>query len=240
MANNQIFKQFSPKVIHPKQIFCQPFDDLTIKEEKEVIDFVAKDTNNSGVEETDDKLLLLYKEKTMHVIENLHRIGLPKPNQQIRLITKRSFNAIAFLQWVNSLQGDIDEALFCIYSINHEASVIINDMVNSRKIKTATILMPNLRNGAYRAKELATKNYFIDNPNVELIFASSHSKIMSFKSGDNYFTVEGSGNLSYNSRIEQYVVDNDKALFEFTKQWIEEIKDYLKGKKELSVYGKDS
>jgi len=204
----------------------------------EGIDWVQKDTNDSGVEDTKDHLLKLYKEKTTAVIERLSEIGLPKKNEQIRLITKRSFNAVAFLQHVISIEGHVDEALFCIYSINYEASVIINGLVTSGKIKTATILMSNLRNKAHRAKEQATKDFFVNNPNIELIFASSHSKIMSFKTSENYYTVEGSGNLSYNSRIEQYIIDNDISMFEFTKTWINEIKVYLQGKKELTVYGK--
>ena len=203
------------------------------------IDFIDKDTKNSGVEETEDKLLKLYKEKTCAVIDRLDNIGLPNKNEQIRLITKRSFNSIAFLQWVQQKSGlVIDEALFCIYSINHEASVIIDEMIKSGKIKTATILMSNLRNKAHRQKEQMTKDYFVNNQNIELIFASSHSKIMSFRIGENYYTVEGSGNLSYNSRIEQFVIDNDKKMFDFTKLWIEEIKVYLNGKKELTIYGK--
>jgi len=111
-------------------------------------------------------------------------------------------------------------------------------MVNDGRIKTATILMSNLRNKAHREKEEITKKYFVENPNIELIYAHSHSKIMSFKCGENYYTVEGSGNLSFNSRIEQYIIDNDQEMFYFTKEWIEEIKLYLAGKKELSVYRK--
>lgn len=214
-------------------------EDYNPGQDKEIINFVNKDTNDSGVEETADRLLKSYKKKTCEVIERLHTIGLPNKGEQLRLITKRSFNAIAFLQWVMSLEGNVDEALFCIYSINHEASVMINDMVTRGQIKTATILMSNLRNKAHRSKEEATKNYFVKNPNIELIFASSHSKIMSFKSGENYYTVEGSGNLSYNSRIEQYIIDNDKVVFDFTKEWIEEIKTYLMGKKELHIYPKE-
>lgn len=203
------------------------------------IDLVEKDTKDSGVEELEDKMLKLYKEKTFYVIQNLDKIGLPKKNEQIRIITLRSFNAIAFLQWVQEKSGlVIDEALFCIYSINHEAAVIIDEMVTSGKINTATILMSNLRNKAHRQKEQMTKDYFINNPNIELIFASSHSKIMSFKIANDYYTVEGSGNLSYNSRIEQAVIDNDKSLFDFTKSWIQEIKAFLKNKKELIVYEK--
>lgn len=208
---------------------------------QDIIKFVDKDTMDSGVELTEDRMLKSYKEKTFAVISKLDEIGVPNKGEQIRIITKRSFNAIAFLKWIHSLEGQIEEALFCIYSINHEASVLINEMVLNGEIKQATILMPNLRNKAHRAKEEATKQYFIMNPNIELIFANSHSKIMSFKTkAGNHYTVEGSGNLSYNSRIEQYIIDNDEGLFDFTKNWIQEIKTFLQGKKELIIHPKEN
>jgi len=75
---------------------------------------------------------------------------------------------------------------------------------------------------------------FVENPNIDHYFASAHSKIMGMKTeSGNHYILEGSGNLSFNSRIEQYVLDNDEKLFNFTKNWMNEIKVYLKGKKEL-------
>ena len=53
----------------------------------------------------------------------------------------------------------------------------------------------------------------------------------------NYYTIEGSGNMSFNSRVEQYVIDNDKELFDFTNEWIDDIVRYLDGKRELIVHG---
>ena len=50
--------------------------------------------------------------------------------------------------------------------------------------------------------------------------------------GDNY-VIEESGNLSFNSRIEQYCLSNDSKLFDFTSNWMDEVKVFLKGKKEL-------
>lgn len=199
------------------------------------IESVSKDTMDSGVEETQDKALMLYKKKTFQTIEKIKELSLPKQNEQIRLITKRSFNAIAFLKFIAE-QEVIEHAILAIYSINHEAATILNDLINSARIKTATIFMSNLRNKAHRQKEQLTKDMFIDNPKIKLIFASSHAKIISFKTEKgNHYTIEGSGNLSYNSRIEQYVIDNDKSLYDFTVNWIEEILIYLKGKKELTV-----
>lgn len=210
------------------------FEFFTPDEEKPEsdINWVKKDTMDSGVEDTEDKTMRLYKEKTMQVIEKIKELGLPKPGEQIRLITKRSFNAVAFLQHI-SKQEHIQEIHLAIYSVNYQAAKIINEMILSGRINKAHILISNLRNKAHREKEIVTKQMFVDNPNVRLFYASSHAKIMNIKTEHNWYSIEGSGNLSYNSRIEQYVIDNDKALYDFTKQWFNEIKIYLKDKKEL-------
>jgi hypothetical protein len=207
-----------------------------IREEDSTICTVSKDTNDSGLEEMPDASLKLYKEKTFQVIEKIKELKLPLTNEQLRLITKRSFNAISFVKYISEHEN-IEEFVACIYSINYEAALEIDSLIKSGKIKTATLLISNLRNKAHREKEQLTKDLFIKNPNIKLIFASSHSKIISFSTDkNNYYTIEGSGNLSFNSRIEQYVIDNDKQLFEFTKTWTTDILKYLKDKKELTIY----
>jgi hypothetical protein len=197
---------------------------------------VAKDTNDSGLEEMPDASMKLYKEKTFQVIEKIKELKLPKSKEQLRLITKRSFNSVSFLKFIAD-QEKVIELVCCIYSINHEAAIIIDELIKTGRIEKATLLISNLRNKAHREKEQLTKDLFIGNPKIKLIYASSHSKIISFKTeNQNYYTIEGSGNLSFNSRIEQYVIDNDRELFEFTKQWTSDIVKYLSGKKELSTH----
>ena len=209
-----------------------------MKQNETVIDFADIGGVDSGVEDTADSILRTYRSKMCKAIERVSEIALPEEGEQIRIVTKRSFSAIAFLQYIIEQVGCVDEALICIYSINYYASVVIDEMVNTGKIKQATVLMSNLRNTAHRKKEELTKQFFVNNPKIELIFAQSHAKIMSLKAGNQYFTIEGSGNLTTSSRIEQYVIDNDKELFNFTKTWIEEIKTYLQGKKELEIHPK--
>lgn len=54
----------------------------------------------------------------------------------------------------------------------------------------------------------------------------SHAKVMLLNNearGD-YLTVEGSGNLTHNPRFENYVVVNDRALWEFHRAWFQEMK----------------
>lgn len=204
--------------------------------QESTICIVNKDTNDSGVEDTKDTSLKIYKEKTFQVIEYIKQLILPKHKEQLRLVTKRSFNAVSFLKFISETEN-IDHLVCCIYSINYEAAIIINELLEIGKIKHATLLISNLRNKAHREKEQLTKDLFVKNKNIKLIFASSHAKIISFNTDKgNYYTIEGSGNLSFNSRIEQYVIDNDKDIHDFTIKWINEIILFLDGKKELITY----
>lgn len=201
--------------------------------ENESLINVKKDTMDSGLELFEDEKYKKYIEKTYQTIENVKEIGLPNENEQIRLVTFKSFNSAVFLKFITD-NYTIENLILVVYSINGEAAKLINDLIEQRKILKCKILMSNLRNKAHRKKEQITRDMFVENPNVDLFFASSHSKIMAMKTTCNkHFVLEGSGNLSFNSRVEQYILDNDKKLFEFTDNWTEKIKEYLKGKKEL-------
>jgi hypothetical protein len=205
-----------------------------LKNLPDAIATVSKDTHDSGVEETEDKMLRSFKNKTTQVIEKISELGLPKKNEQIRIVTKRSFNAVAFLKYIAE-QEVITKLNLVIYSINYEAAIIISDLINERRILKAEILISNLRNKAHRKKEQLTRDLFMENEHIDLFFCSSHAKIMNFETEKgNYYNVEGSGNLSYNSRIENYIIDNDKAIFDFTNEWFKEIREFLRDKKEYT------
>ena len=194
---------------------------------------VEKDTNDSGLELFEDEKYKRFIEKTYQVIEKIEEIGIPKENEQIRIVTFRTFNAAVFLKFLSD-RFEIEKLILVVYSINAEAAQMINQLIINEKIDSCKILMSNLRNKAHRAKEQITRDNFVNNQKVDLFFASSHSKIMAIKTKcGNYFVLEGSGNLSFNSRVEQYILDNDKKLYEFTDEWTDKIKVYLKGKKEL-------
>jgi hypothetical protein len=200
---------------------------------KEELINVKKDTDFSGLEDLEDSKYKKFIEKTYQVIEKIEQLGLPTKNEQIKIITFRPFNAAVFLKHIAEKEG-IENAQIVVYSINGEAAIMINELIVSGKVQSAQILMSNLRNKAHREKEQITRDLFVDNPKVDLFFASSHAKILSIKTKKgNFYSLEGSGNLSYNSRVENYCIDNDEQLYNFHVKWMNEIKEFLKGKKEL-------
>lgn len=209
------------------------FDISELKKSKESFVTVQKDTDDSGVEDIEDSIYKKFVEKTFVVIKRITEIGLPKKNEQVQIVTFRSFNAVHFLNYI-AKKEKIDHVFIAVYSINHEAAKLINDLINERLIGSATILISNLRNKAHREKEQLTRDLFVGNPNIDLFFLSSHAKIISMSTDEgNFYTISGSGNLSYNSRIEQYVLDNDENLFNFTGKWMAECREFLKGTNEL-------
>jgi hypothetical protein len=194
---------------------------------------LESEVEDNQLESVIDEQYRKYCEKTYQVITDVKNLGMPLPGEQLRLITFRAFNSAVFLAYICETET-IDMLYLAVYSINFDASKLLNEKINEGKIKKAVILMSNYRNSSYRKKEEMTNQMFINNPNIELFFCQSHAKIISMKtSKGNYYHFEGSGNMTFSSRIEQYIIDNDKGLFEFTANWFEKIKVYLKGKKEL-------
>ena len=196
---------------------------------------VEKDPMQSGLEQMEGNAYTRFCEKHYALIDKIADIGLPLPGHQIRLVTRRTFNSIQFIEYIARREKIINMKI-AIYSINFNAAKILLELVASRKIESLDILMSNLRNKAHREKEDIVKKMFSDHPRISLFFCSSHAKTFACVTGQgNYYTLEGSGNMAYNSRVEQYVIDNDKKMYEFTALWMGEIKAFLKGKKELEI-----
>lgn len=163
----------------------------------------GKDPELSGLEAMEDRLFARYKEKTCRVIAEMAEVGLPKPGEQFRLVTRRTFNAVQFLEFI-ARQDRVLDLKMAIYSINFHAAKILVEMIDGGLIAHADILMSNLRNKAHREKEEIIKTMFSEHPQMTLFFCSSHAKVMSCRTASGqFYTIEGSGNLAYNSRVER-------------------------------------
>ena len=187
----------------------------------------------SGLEDMEDKIFRRYADTHYAVVDHLEQIGMPQPGEQLRFITRRVFNAVQFIELITRAEV-IEHMRIAIYSINFNAAKILMSLVNSNKIKQLDIMMSNLRNKAHREKETIVKDAFVNHDRISIFFCKTHAKVMVCRTdAGNYYTMEGSGNMAWNSRIEQYVIDNDKGMYDFTCEWMEDIKTFLAGTKEL-------
>ena len=101
----------------------------------------------------------------------------------------------------------------------------LKEIIDSGDIKCSIILSSFFReNKRYErwAEELVM--YANKNEDVQVSFAVNHAKVFIAKTKDErYIVFEGSGNLSDNARIEQYLIEDNKTTFNFHKEWITNI-----------------
>ena len=167
-----------------------------------------------------DKLLKRYVKKTYQVIEKIKEIGLPKQGEQLRLITTKAFNSIAIIKYIAD-EEKIKSAKLVIFAINQYAARLLIDLKKEGKLSNTVLIISSLRNAGIKDKCIAVE---LLRKHFKIIFISSHAKIAILETGKgNYYNIEGSGNFSYNARLEQYVIDNEKGLFDFSNQWIKEV-----------------
>lgn len=143
--------------------------------------------------------------------------GLPKPKQQFRIVTQNSINSFDFILAVLANEV-IDELIVAFYRIGKKVTIELKELYEQKKIKHLHFLVndgiPKLTPEAYNLlKSLEDKNWKVRLDN-------NHTKIILIKTTLGYYVIEGSGNLSINARIEQYVVDNNEQLYLFHKNWI--------------------
>jgi len=179
-----------------------------------------------------EKLYKKFQEKTTKVIARVIEIGLPKKGEQLRLITTSAFNSIAIIKHIAD-QEKIISAKLVIFAINQSAAKILIELKNEGKLNNCILVISSIRNAGIKDKSIAVemlKDHF------EIIFITSHAKINILETEKgNYYSIEGSGNFSYNARLKQYIIDNDKKLFDFSNEWIKEVEKLKKKKKSLNL-----
>lgn len=150
---------------------------------------------------------------------------IPLPGEQWIIVTEKQFNAFALVLQVVQ-EHIIDELFFAIYRINQPTVDALIKFIEDGRIKKGKFIISNFFNQTKKPEEWALKlvNYCNKNKNFEAIYLHNHAKVLCLKTGDNYYVLEGSGNMSDNARIEQYRYENNKEIYDFHKKWMLSLK----------------
>ena len=148
----------------------------------------------------------------------------PKDGEQWRIITEKQFNAYAFILYILE-KYEIEEMHLAIYRINLPTVESIIDLINEGRIKKSNFIISNFFNQTKKPERWAMRlrDFCDGEPSCNHAYTHNHSKVVCLKAGGNYFVFEGSGNMSDNARIEQYLFENCKETFEFHKSWMQDI-----------------
>ena len=113
-----------------------------------------------------------------------------------------------------------------IYRINQPSVESLIEFIDGGRIKQANFLISNFFNQTKKPEMWAIRlrDYSETKENVTFAYVHNHAKVLCLKTGDNYYVLEGSGNMSDNARIEQYRYENNKEIYDFHKKWMLSLK----------------
>lgn len=169
-----------------------------------------------------EKVLLHNLEQHQLIAKSLSDLCLkPKPGEQWRIATEKSFNAFAFI--LHLLESEVIEQLhLAIYRINQPTVKQLIDLIDAGQIQNATFVISNFFNQT-KKPELWAKwlcDYAEAHPRCKHVYLHNHSKVVCAKTASGFYVFEGSGNMSDNARIEQYLYENNEQAYNFHVKWM--------------------
>jgi len=200
--------------------------------ETNIFDFEIN--NNDNDNKTVDKSIIInemiinrynkYLTKSIRDFKEISNIEL-KENEQIRIITNKSINAITLIDLYSKIYK-FTEMFIAIYRMNLFTVNWIVNYVNLNKDVIVNIIISDFfrENKKYEhwAEYIYNCSFKYNNLNVK--FVNNHSKIfLGHTKCNRHIVFEGSGNLSDNARIEQYLLEDNKIIYDFHKSWMLEM-----------------
>lgn len=145
-------------------------------------------------------------------------------NTQYRIVTDKSFNAITVVSYLLE-HYNIDEIYIVVYRMNNKSFDYLKSIIEKDNIKTGLIVSSFFReNKRYERWAKEIKILSENTKNVKTSFCNSHAKVFLAKTTcGKYIVFEGSGNLSDNARLEQYIFEDNESVYNFHKKWIDDI-----------------
>ncbi len=141
---------------------------------------------------------------------------------QYRIVTNMSFNAITVIEYLLEFYK-INELYIAVFRMNNKAFDYLKEIIINDKIKATFLISVFFANNKkYEKWSDELVNLAKKNKTVHVGFGNIHAKVFLAKTTCNkYIVFEGSGNLSHNEAIEQYIYENNKEVYNFHKNWID-------------------
>lgn len=152
-------------------------------------------------------------------------VELPAPGVQFRVVTEQAFNPYTLIKRITK-DADIEEMYMSTYSMNETAVEGLIEMIKADYIKEAwfiiSLIFRKYKDTESHAQYYRLANFCKDHPDrIHYCYLWSHAKVFVVKdSKGNHYVMEGSMNLSGNSKIEQFMLENRRETYEFHRDWI--------------------
>jgi len=154
---------------------------------------------------------------------------LPDNNESIHYISSGRFNYYNIIPRIlDDDETECNELYFSTWTISHYT---INDLL--RRYDAGQVGIINGLVGDYlQNRDKALFNYLkveFEKRNQRYNASKNHAKVVLIKKQNKHYVVEGSANFTANPRIEQFVISDSEMLYQFHKNWMDEIINYGSG-----------
>ncbi len=150
---------------------------------------------------------------------------VPRENEQWRIITEHPMNAYVFIVSLLNREN-IKEMYLSTYRMNKLTVDNIIEKIENGRIGKAYFIINQLQGmSKTSAGPVAQLKEYCDNSkNAKMVYTNIHAKVFIAQvEGGAKYVFEGSGNLTDNGRIEQYIYERNSQVYEFHKDWMSEV-----------------
>lgn len=159
---------------------------------------------------------------------------IPKSGENVFFLMNGNCQFVDYIfEFVKCLEKPVEEIWLTTLSLNRYTFDILDK-----------ILPDTTKNILVSSYFLATDNdqilFKLKNENrlknYQIGFFRNHTKMVLIKSGENYFLFTGSANLRSSGTIEQFSIYNEKNLYNFNKNWINQLIQKYNFENEIKTY----
>jgi len=142
-------------------------------------------------------------------------LKLPSKDEDIRLISPAGgWSSCSLIMFIADKEV-IDELTITTLRVGVKEVQMLMNLYDNGRIKNINIIMSKVAkaNKVYEYHNQIKE--IIGNRSVKINYINNHSKVILAKTKDNYYVVETSSNLNENPKIEQFIICNDREVYDY-------------------------
>lgn len=201
----------------------------TIDDDFDILDYLGDDDLET-TEMPDSRVLRQKMKVTMQNRLKISEIAkvlpdLPDKGWAFHIVANGKYDFWSFVPHIQKLIGSMGLEFYAsTWTMSRNNAVEMVKLFDEGKIGTI-----NLLTGLYFKRRetavYATILHAIRKRNQRYAAFKNHAKVLLLSDGEDYIIVEGSANLTGNPRLEQYIISNQKGLYDFHAGWMMEMLD---------------
>lgn len=147
---------------------------------------------------------------------------LPAPGETFHVVSRGTFDFWNLIPiTIEYMGGKVAEVYGSTWTLNRDIALQILELLDNGTIGRFSLLT-----GIYFKRResavYATILTGLQQRRQRYIAFRNHCKVALVGDDPNYITLEGSANFTANPRLEQFVITNDRQVYDFHRNWMEE------------------